>query len=162
MCLTCKSTVMVVTNHTSICKVANTKSPQLEYVAHILLFAIFFHLRFIFSRNILHETYIQKHKRPIFFWVIEVKMHFFWQFALFKFLKMFHIIVIFPQINKPLQVLETIVQNYQNVFGDQDLYRKYTIVCIRIICFFWEKFCKKKYVPYTKRIALLKKNNLSK
>lgn len=96
MCLTCKSTVMVVTNNTSICKVANTKSPQLEYVAHILLFAIFFHLRFIFSRNILHETYIQKHKRPIFFWVIEVKMHFFWQFALFKFLKMFHIIVIIP------------------------------------------------------------------
>lgn len=67
MCLTCKSTVMVVTNHSSISKVANTKSLHFEYVAHILLFAIFFHLRFIFSQNILHETYIQQHKRPIFF-----------------------------------------------------------------------------------------------
>lgn len=83
-------------------------------------------------------------------------MHFSWRFALFKFLKMFHIIVIFPQKNKPLQVLETIVQNYQNVFGDHDLYRKFTIVCIWIICFFEKKFAKK-YVPYTKRIALLKK-----
>lgn len=50
MCLTCKSTVMVVTNHSSICKVANTKSLHFEYVAHILLFAIFFILDLSLAR----------------------------------------------------------------------------------------------------------------
>lgn len=52
MCLTCKSTVMVVTNHTIICKVANTKSIQLEYVTHILLFAIFLLFFFILDSSL--------------------------------------------------------------------------------------------------------------
>lgn len=72
-------------------------------------------------------------------------MHFSWQFALFKFLKMFHIIVIFPQINKALQVLETIVQNYQNVFG----WNTQLFVIGESASF--EKNFAKKYVPYTKR-----------
>lgn len=154
MCLTCKSTVMVVTNHTSICKVANTKSPQLEYVARILLFAIFFHLRFIFSRNILHETYIQKHKRVQYFLSKRG-----WN-ALF-------LTICFIQIFKNVSYNCYIPPNKQSFTStwnncaklSKRLWLKYKIVCNRIICFFWEKFCKKICSLHK---TYLKKNYLSK
>lgn len=164
MCLTCKSTVMVVTNHASICKVANTKSPQLEYVAHILLFAIFFHLRFIFSRNILHETYIQKHKRPIYIFLSNRGWN-----ALFLticFIQIFKNVSYNCYIPPNKQTFTSIWNNCAKL--SKRLWRSGPIQKIHHCLhsdnlLLLRKILQKKYVPYTKRIALLKKiNNLSK
>lgn len=67
MCLTCKSTLWQSQIIQVFAKWQTLSAfiSNMQDIFYCLLF--FFHLRFIFSQNILHETYIQKHKRPIFF-----------------------------------------------------------------------------------------------